>query len=357
MPAVLARAVALHHYPTLDSTQSQARRLLAVAARPLVVSATQQRAGRGRLARRWLSPPGGLYLTIAWPVPAVLAQRPQLLSAAVGLAALEALRPWSTEPALKWPNDLIARGRKLGGMLAELVPPGLGHDAAQPFALIGLGLNVAVRPAGELRWPPICLWDLLHGSRPDVRLAATPTAAPSPSSSPARATPPAPVGNGLRLVEAASDPATAASPGVPPFDRGSAAFTLTAGDPAGRDGPGPDLLRARLVPALTGELAALEEPAAVAAMLARYRTACATIGQPVTIVLDDVRPDRGAPAQEEAEAVRPADSSPDDPRGPASRPDHVLSGVAVGVDDELALLLETPRGPRAVSFGDCYHLT
>jgi BirA family biotin operon repressor/biotin-[acetyl-CoA-carboxylase] ligase len=114
------------------------------AARPRVVFAELQQAGRGRRGRSWLAPFGsGLTFSVAW----TFADTPPGLPAlglAVGVGLAEALRDLGlAEAQVKWPNDLVWRGRKLGGLLLQL-----RAEAGGPASVVaGLGLNVAL-PAG-----------------------------------------------------------------------------------------------------------------------------------------------------------------------------------------------------------------
>lgn len=107
-----------------------------------VLLAEYQRAGRGRRARRWLAPPGGaLCLSISWAWES-LPHAASALGLAAGVAARRALGDFGvpTLPQLKWPNDLVVDGRKLGGILIEL-----RAEAGGPAHLvIGVGLNVAL---------------------------------------------------------------------------------------------------------------------------------------------------------------------------------------------------------------------
>jgi len=114
-----------------------------------VVIAEAQTAGRGRRGRAWLSAPGdSLTFSLLWRFsPGTL---PAGLSLAVGLAVacgVERLGAGGTAIRLKWPNDVLLDGRKLGGILIELLP------GAPHAAVIGIGLNLrlpAAMPA-ELR--------------------------------------------------------------------------------------------------------------------------------------------------------------------------------------------------------------
>lgn len=107
-----------------------------------------QSAGRGRLGRAWSSPRSGdLYMSLVMDgcFPPRAAGR---LPLAMGLALQRALQPeLGGELGLKWPNDLLAGGRKLAGILCESQ---LGEDAVRRF-VVGVGLNVRRETfAGEL---------------------------------------------------------------------------------------------------------------------------------------------------------------------------------------------------------------
>ncbi len=112
---------------SVTSTQDVARDL-AVGS---VVIADHQTAGRGRLDRRWEAPAGAALL-----VSLVLPPHP-LLSLAAGVAAAEACRP--AKVRLKWPNDLLLDGHKVGGILVEV------HEGK---AVCGIGINLTWAPPG-----------------------------------------------------------------------------------------------------------------------------------------------------------------------------------------------------------------
>jgi BirA family biotin operon repressor/biotin-[acetyl-CoA-carboxylase] ligase len=104
-----------------------------------VVAASRQTAGRGRLGRAWESPPGrGLYVSILLR-PDLLATETSQLPILASVAAVDAVETVTgTRPQIKWPNDLLLRGRKLGGLLIETEMAG----ARLAFAVIGIGINV-----------------------------------------------------------------------------------------------------------------------------------------------------------------------------------------------------------------------
>jgi BirA family biotin operon repressor/biotin-[acetyl-CoA-carboxylase] ligase len=130
----------IHYFIKLDSTNSHARRLAEQGAQAgEVVIAESQTQGRGRLGRPWVSPPHvNLYLSIILRPKLPPVNAPQItLMAAVALAeALSAFIP--VLPAIKWPNDVLAGGKKLAGILTESVCHGERID----FVILGIGVNI-----------------------------------------------------------------------------------------------------------------------------------------------------------------------------------------------------------------------
>jgi BirA family biotin operon repressor/biotin-[acetyl-CoA-carboxylase] ligase len=119
------------------------------------VVAGEQLQGRGSRGRSWYSPPGGLWLSVLFrpTVPEGL----EVISLRAGLAVAEAVQPLISEPLLlKWPNDLILRGRKLGGVLCEARWQG----EALAWVAVGVGVNVHNRVLGELEANAVSLADL-----------------------------------------------------------------------------------------------------------------------------------------------------------------------------------------------------
>jgi BirA family biotin operon repressor/biotin-[acetyl-CoA-carboxylase] ligase len=108
------------------------------------LTAEYQRAGRGRRSRSWLSPPGGsICLSIGWSF-ASLPPEAGALGLVIGVCALRALRALGVQGVtLKWPNDLVVDGAKLGGILIEL----RAESAGPAFIVVGIGVNVALGAA------------------------------------------------------------------------------------------------------------------------------------------------------------------------------------------------------------------
>lgn len=110
---------------------------------PVLLAAEEQTAGRGRRGRRWHSAPGaGLTFSLARTLRRPLRELAGL-SLVAGVAAVRALRALGVaRAALKWPNDLVVDGAKLGGILVETRG---GNGAAR--AVIGIGINCRRDPA------------------------------------------------------------------------------------------------------------------------------------------------------------------------------------------------------------------
>jgi BirA family biotin operon repressor/biotin-[acetyl-CoA-carboxylase] ligase len=102
------------------------------AAEGTVAVADEQTAGRGRLGRTWLAPPGAALLVSVLLRPQLPPERIHLVTLAAALAALDALP--EVDARVKWPNDVVVGDRKLAGVLAE----GDGGGAV----VVGMGCNV-----------------------------------------------------------------------------------------------------------------------------------------------------------------------------------------------------------------------
>lgn len=132
----------VRHYPSLGSTNDEAMRLAQEgAAGGTVVHADEQTAGRGRLSRRWSSPPGNLYLSIVLRPDPPASRWPEIgFIAALAVAdAVEAMLPNQTRATLKWPNDVLLPDGKIAGILLEHAADAL---------ILGIGVNVLEAPPG-----------------------------------------------------------------------------------------------------------------------------------------------------------------------------------------------------------------
>ncbi|MFZ5447325.1 MAG: biotin--[acetyl-CoA-carboxylase] ligase [Thermodesulfobacteriota bacterium] len=137
----------VHYFETLDSTNNYAKELAARGApEGTVVIAETQTGGRGRLGRGWISPPGvGLYVSVVLRPMLPPMELPQI-TLTTAVAVVRAIRQITgVAPGIKWPNDLLVNGKKLGGILTEMETE---SDRIR-HVVIGLGLNV-----NNLDFPP-----------------------------------------------------------------------------------------------------------------------------------------------------------------------------------------------------------
>ena len=129
-----------------------------------LVVADEQTAGRGRLGRRWFTPPGAALafsLVLRPPLPPAAAELSRMHLAALGALAISRAieRLLDLPPQIKWPNDVLLGGRKVAGILVEAQWQGDQLSAA----ILGMGVNVApasVPPPDALTFPATCLeWE------------------------------------------------------------------------------------------------------------------------------------------------------------------------------------------------------
>ena len=121
----------IKRYGLVSSTQEIALGLIAEGAEVgTVVLAESQSKGRGRYGRTWISPAGGLYVSVILPKDPLLAVR-------VAVSVADALRGCSVRAAIKWPNDLMVADRKIAGIII---------DNREEYAVVGIGVNMENAP-------------------------------------------------------------------------------------------------------------------------------------------------------------------------------------------------------------------
>ncbi len=158
LQSVYGQPIGLELVASIDSSNSELmRRARAGLAEPVLLVAQTQTAGRGRLGRSWQ---GSAHDALTFSISLPLEPRDWSgLSLALGVALADALDPQRRHGlGLKWPNDLWLEGRKLAGILVETVgsssaAAGAPHAAARQL-VIGVGINIAERPAAGLATAP-----------------------------------------------------------------------------------------------------------------------------------------------------------------------------------------------------------
>jgi BirA family biotin operon repressor/biotin-[acetyl-CoA-carboxylase] ligase len=126
-------------YDKIPSTQALAAEMIACgkADDRTVIMAAAQSAGRGRNARKWISHHGNLYASFIYKAP----EKRPTLSYAFAVAAAETLLAFGVPVQIKWPNDLLADGKKISGLLLEY---------CRDFLIVGIGINIKTNPTVEL---------------------------------------------------------------------------------------------------------------------------------------------------------------------------------------------------------------
>ncbi len=137
-PRLLGREMEI--YREIDSTNTRAVTLAQKGApEGLLVLADHQTQGRGRLGRQWFAPPGSSLLFSLLLRPPLAVSQAQRATMVCTVAMVEAIAEVTGLKAqIKWPNDILLCGGKLGGVLTELGARG----AALEYAVVGMGLNV-----------------------------------------------------------------------------------------------------------------------------------------------------------------------------------------------------------------------
>ncbi len=118
----------IYYYKVVDSTNQRAREL---GRSKVLFIAERQLKGRGRYGRVWISKEGGLYFSITLPKLLPLEEVPKI-TLTTGVAIAKALNG-----RIKWPNDVLFEGKKICGILCELV-----GDVENPLIIVGIGINV-----------------------------------------------------------------------------------------------------------------------------------------------------------------------------------------------------------------------
>jgi BirA family biotin operon repressor/biotin-[acetyl-CoA-carboxylase] ligase len=137
----------IYLFQQVGSTNDEARRLAdGGAPEGLLVAAEAQTAGRGRAGRQWLTPAGAALAFSLVLRPTVTPAQAARLPMLAGVAVCEAVEAVAGLPAvLKWPNDVLVNGKKVGGILVETELLGERLE----YAILGIGLNISQAPPPE----------------------------------------------------------------------------------------------------------------------------------------------------------------------------------------------------------------
>lgn len=129
----------LHYFETVDSTNDMAKKMGFKAEEGTVVIAEMQESGRGRKGDRWVSPKGGIWLSVILK-PGILPVHAPRLTLMAGVAVVRTIRQFGADASIKWPNDVVIDGKKVCGILTEMDAE-VDHIG---FVVIGIGINANV---------------------------------------------------------------------------------------------------------------------------------------------------------------------------------------------------------------------
>lgn len=128
---------AIHSYDVLESTNMQAKKLADSDAEDgTVVIAKIQSVGKGRLNRKWLSPEGGLWLSMILR-PKIPPQKATIVTLMAANAVAETLAEYGLEARIKWPNDVLIQEKKVCGILTEAKT----KENEIEYLILGIGIN------------------------------------------------------------------------------------------------------------------------------------------------------------------------------------------------------------------------
>jgi BirA family biotin operon repressor/biotin-[acetyl-CoA-carboxylase] ligase len=119
----------------VGSTNEYVKQMLPHAPEGTVVVADTQTSGKGSKGRSWCSPEGGLWMSVL-----LKHQQNSLISLLAGVSICEALASYGIKTMIKWPNDVLLNGRKIAGILSEVVDDNV---------ILGIGVNLNVRQFPE----------------------------------------------------------------------------------------------------------------------------------------------------------------------------------------------------------------
>ncbi|WP_462272147.1 biotin--[acetyl-CoA-carboxylase] ligase [Methanohalophilus sp.] len=127
----------IRHNAELESTNDYAKTIAKYAKEGTVVVAEVQKKGRGRKGFDWVSPRGGVWISIILK-PSIVPADASRLTLVGGLAVVDSLKSIGLNPSLKWPNDVLVNGKKICGILTEMEAE---IDRVE-YIVLGLGINL-----------------------------------------------------------------------------------------------------------------------------------------------------------------------------------------------------------------------
>ncbi len=129
----------IHYFKETESTNILARDMAGSVEEGTVVIAESQTGGRGRMGRKWISPEGGIWLSVILKPKMQPLHAPRITLLA-GVAVAKTIRSYGLPAKIKWPNDVLINGKKVCGILTEI---GAEMDSIQ-YVVVGVGIDANV---------------------------------------------------------------------------------------------------------------------------------------------------------------------------------------------------------------------
>lgn len=129
----------IHYFKEIKSTNTTAREMAHSVEEGAVVIAEAQSCGKGRIGRKWLSPEGGIWLSIILK-PKIQPSHAARITLLAGLAVAKTMQDYGLEARIKWPNDVLIKGKKVCGILTEMEAEIDRID----YCVVGIGIDANV---------------------------------------------------------------------------------------------------------------------------------------------------------------------------------------------------------------------
>ena len=127
------------YFDEVNSTNEKANELAANVEEGTVIIAEKQKKGIGRFGREWISPKGGVYVSVILK-PKISPIDASKMTLIAGIAVAKVIRKLGLDAKLKWPNDVLIHGKKVGGILTSIST----KEGKIDYIIVGIGINANV---------------------------------------------------------------------------------------------------------------------------------------------------------------------------------------------------------------------
>lgn len=127
------------YFDEVNSTNEKANELAANVEEGTVIIAEKQKKGIGRFGRVWISPKGGVYVSVILK-PKISPIDASKMTLIAGIAVAKVIRKLGLDAKLKWPNDVLIHGKKVGGILTSIST----KEDKIDYIIVGIGINANI---------------------------------------------------------------------------------------------------------------------------------------------------------------------------------------------------------------------